>query len=443
VKDGMTTHLDRWDEWINRCEAVLRGNLPEPAVRAKLPFAYTCPAREKGHYLPQWLWDSCFHALAYRWFDPQMAWDELQSLLVHQVADGDDAGMVPHMAHFAANGDTVNQQLFRHLQRSSLTQPPLIAVAAMAVYQRDPRDDMLRAMYPQLRRYHEWFDRRRDRDGDHLVAILHPWESGWDASQRWDALMGIQESQRNVAAALSQRRRELLARILDCSADIEMLVRSAEHFIVKPADFNAIRAADLDALAAMAAQIGEAEDAAKLGYKANLVRDAIRRQMITAHNGMVQVVDLGDVSGIPRVAPLAVTGVLLFAGCLPAEEASYVRDALVADAASIPAGYQVPTTPVSHPQFDGDEYWRGNVWLPVNWLIYCGLSHYGFTAEAAFLAQRSLDLVERSGFAEFFNPLTGARGSRLGVLCPERQSWSTIVLDMLGQERARRQMAGE
>lgn len=66
------------------------------------------------------------------------------------------------------------------------------------------------------------------------------------------------------------------------------------------------------------------------------------------------------------------------------------------------------------------------MWLPVNWLIATGLRRYGFHA------------VDRNGFAEFFNPITGARGARLGEPCPARQSWSTIVLDMLGQERARR-----
>lgn len=438
MSDPIAGHLGRWDEWLGRCADVLRGNLPDPAVRAGLPFRYTCPAREKGHYLPQWLWDSCFHALAYRWFDPQMAWDELRSLLVHQVADGDDAGMIPHMAHFAANGDAVNQGFFRHPQRSSITQPPLIAVAAMAAYERDPRDEMLRALYEPLRRFHAWFDRRRDPDGGGLVAILHPWESGWDASQRWDALMGVHETGRDVAVALSRRRRELLGLVMDRGADIAALAGSTGHFIVAPADFNAIRAADLDALAAMAVQLGEAEDAAALAQQAGRVRDAVRRRMVRVRDGAVEAFDLGGAAGTPRAAPLAVAGVLLFGGCLAPDEAALVRDALLADAAARPDAYPVPTTPVSHPQFDGDEYWRGNVWLPVNWLIAAGLRRYGFTAAAALLAKRSLDLVDRSGFAEFFNPLTGARGSRLGVPCPARQSWSTIVLDMLGQERAGR-----
>jgi len=96
--------------WISKCSQVLKSNLPEEEILAKLQFRYTCPAKEKGTYLPQWLWDSCFHAIVYRWFDPKMAWEELQSLLVHQIKNGDDEGMIPHMAYLAENNDIKDQK---------------------------------------------------------------------------------------------------------------------------------------------------------------------------------------------------------------------------------------------------------------------------------------------------------------------------------------------
>ena len=58
----------------------------------------------------------------------------------------------------------------------------------------------------------------------------------------------------------------------------------------------------------------------------------------------------------------------------------------------------------------------------------------GQTAEE--LAEESLELVKEQGFCEFFSPITGQRGKRLGKECPEKQSWSTIVLDMLASYTA-------
>ena len=46
-------------------------------------YRYTRPA--PSIYEHQWLWDSCFHAIVWRWLDPQMAWDELRALAATQL----------------------------------------------------------------------------------------------------------------------------------------------------------------------------------------------------------------------------------------------------------------------------------------------------------------------------------------------------------------------
>ena len=112
---------------------------------------YTLPSPESYPY--QWLWDSCFHAMTYRWFDPGAAWDELRGLLVRQAADGPDRGMVPHMSHLEENGDRASQELFGLKDSSFLTQPPLISVAFLAVHEKAPRKEILLAVYPKLLAY--------------------------------------------------------------------------------------------------------------------------------------------------------------------------------------------------------------------------------------------------------------------------------------------------
>src|SRR5690554_593989 len=64
---------------------------------------YTRPA--PSTYEHQWLWDSCFHAIAWRWIDPRMAGDELLAVAARQVESGPDAGMIPHMTYWNGGGE--------------------------------------------------------------------------------------------------------------------------------------------------------------------------------------------------------------------------------------------------------------------------------------------------------------------------------------------------
>jgi glycogen debranching enzyme len=70
----------------------------------------------------------------------------------------------------------------------------------------------------------------------------------------------------------------------------------------------------------------------------------------------------------------------------------------------------LPTVPRSSPEFEAKRYWRGSVWAIVNWLLILGLSRNGRADLAARLRADTLAAIERAGFAENFDPLTGEGG---------------------------------
>jgi glycogen debranching enzyme len=89
-----------------------------------------------------------------------------------------------------------------------------------------------------------------------------------------------------------------------------------------------------------------------------------------------------------------------------------------------------PTTSKNNPYFDPVKYWRGPIWVNTNWLLFEGLYRYD---EHRDLADRirsdTLELLDRNGFFEYFDPSTG---KGLGT---ENFSWSAaLALVLLATE---------
>src|SRR5205807_8389527 len=72
-------------------------------------------------------------------------------------------------------------------------QPPVHATAVWRLHQVAADDGFLEEMLPRLRAWHDYLYRARDLEGDGLVAIHHPWESGMDNSPAWDGALAAIE----------------------------------------------------------------------------------------------------------------------------------------------------------------------------------------------------------------------------------------------------------
>jgi glycogen debranching enzyme len=52
-------------------------------------------------------------------------------------------------------------------------------------------------------------------------------------------------------------------------------------------------------------------------------------------------------------------------------------------------------------------YWRGPVWVNINWLLMRGLQRYGYEEQAQQLRETIVSLCTNQGFYEYFDPTTG------------------------------------
>jgi glycogen debranching enzyme len=409
-----TTYLQHFtdlDAWLRKATSLLESN--------RIYFdghSYTAPSLDIGDfgrkdYANQYLWDSCFHAVIWRWIDPQKAQAELLSLVSRQVEEGPDAGMIPHCNYWRNDG----AWLWSQPERSSITHPPLIAVAANLVFEHSHDREFLATIYSKVGKYHDWFDRRRDPDQDGLVCIIHPWEAGGDAPPRWDAFLGLDKYTPEAGRAARIKLVEELVRY-----DYDPIALAGHGwFHVESLEINAIRAADMEAMAKIAQALGKPVESARWLARAGAVREGFRTKMIV--DGLPY--DLEGLDEKPILQANAGQFVTLFGGLPTHDQAERLVCQL--QQAHFWTAFPITNTPTDSPKFAPDHYWRGNVWPCLNWLIYRGLRRYGYDDLANQLASRSFALLEQSGFWEYYHPETGQG------LGGQEFSWAAVILDML------------
>jgi glycogen debranching enzyme len=67
----------------------------------------------------------------------------------------------------------------------------------------------------------------------------------------------------------------------------------------------------------------------------------------------------------------------------------------------------VPSVPPEQPGFDARKYWRGPVWIHLNWMLIRGLQRLGLSTAATQLRAQTLGLAAGTGFFEYFHAFSG------------------------------------
>ena len=130
------------------------------------------------------------------------AQDRATTEITHLFGSQWDNGLLPHMVfnsrfgHYFPGIDFWDAERSpnapREIKTSGVVQPPLHATAVLYVYrhaQDEAAKEFLRRLFPKLGAWHDYLYRERDPEGEGLVYIRHPWESGMDNSPMWDSIM--------------------------------------------------------------------------------------------------------------------------------------------------------------------------------------------------------------------------------------------------------------
>lgn len=403
-------------------------------------------------YPHQWNWDSALIALGLAHFDLPRAQAEIRSLLSGQWQDG----MVPSVVYHSVPSDYFPHPQFWQIENSSsapavpttgITQPPLLATVVRMIDTRDHDADFVREVYPSLLRWHRWLHTARDADGSALACIIHPWESGTDDSPRWlhlfkriqpEALPEFQRGDTRYVAATERPNRSEYERfiyLIDVFRKLnyepsELLAHSP--FLAQDVLFNAILFRADEDLRELAVGLGEPTEEIE-GWMQR-VQQNFNTRFWNESTGLYYDYDMR--SGKPIPVNTACTFLPLFAG-LPSKEQArrLVEGHLMNPVEYAPRGeigHWVTTTAKTEPTWEARRYWRGPVWVIMNWFITEGLNRYGYEELAVMIRQDTLSLIESNGFREYYDARDGSGCGSVDF------SWSAALTLEMSQASIRR-----
>ena len=386
-------------------------------------FGYTCPDRDK--YPDQFFWDSCFHALVWSRFDPNRAMRELRTLAAAQQP----SGMIGHTTFWhgpcrlsrAFIYNMVDRQAFQ----TATIQPPLLAWIWAEVADRAGDAKFADEGREALSRYHAYVESTRA-DGDGLIGILQPDESGLDASPAYDIPLGWRSHAKPGFLALQHFNRSRGFDYRRVVADggfhaTDVLVNTAWILGWEGLDRLGVTGAARRAAELTKTLVSRLHDP-KTGFFFTEGPDG-------------QQIDMNTWAGL---APLALTN-------LPDDISRRLVDEHLLNPERFWLPFPIPSTSAAESSFVAgvekywwmERYWRGPTWLFTTWFVLRGLMRLGRHAEAAHLVDRTAALVSQSGFREYYNPMTGegfgAKGFAVSTVVVECAS---LVSEALADRRA-------
>ena len=425
---------------------------------------HTRPAPRQ--YPHQWNWDSGFIAIGYSCYKIDRAAAELASLYGGQWKNG----MLPQIIYDpdTAEGYFPGPAIWEtgrcphapdSVLTSGITMPPIHAVAFRLIYERGGGDErgpgrqFAETYFSNAFRSLEYLYREREISGTGLIWIRHPWESGLDNSPAWDSVLagfeydparlpsyerkdldhGIPHEQRPSDS--DYQRYVYLIDLFRRHGYDEQAIQALSPFLIAGPLFNSILCRACIDLAWVADRIGRSREQAILAGWAERTSAGVRERLwhgTHGETGQHAIFDTLDVANGRRIEIDTAAGFMpLFAGIPTAEQAADLYDYLESSAfCAMKDGrcYSIPNYSTEKEGFDRRSYWRGPVWLNVNWMLADGLDRHGYHEKAGAVRLDMLRLALKFGFHEYFDPFEG-RG--YGT---DRFSWSAaLILDTIAR----------
>jgi len=363
--DGLAASITNNLHWM----VLLKPETGELYVPAGRRWIFPAPDGSPDHWTV-FGWDSYFNALELAVESPEFAAAAIRAGLSTQYANG----CIPNWrGRFGGTPDR--------------SQPPVGAFALSKIFARYGDLILVEESLPALERWNAFWREeknghpRRDGNNDGLfewgsdagnISATPPpweveatgwqraaWESGQDDLPSWDEAVWVEET---------------------------------ETFDLSCVDLNAYLAMDLEALSFLAASLGQEAKAAQYLREWYGLKTRMNDLLWNEERGLY-LDRKWDRAWSSRVA--ASNFLPLAAGIPSPQQAERMLRTLL-DPEWFWGDHVIPTISRNDPLFPEQQYWRGTIWPPMNYLVYQGIKRYAFDRTAGELAQRSVALFLKS-----------------------------------------------
>lgn len=402
----------------------------------------------------QWNWDSGFIAIGFAHFDMDKAEKEIETLLDAQWENG----FIPHIV-FHNDSDTyfpgpefhqahLHPKASQNYRSTGMTQPPVLGFVLEKIYQISQNKQrtlkFIAKIIDKVFQNHRYFYENRDPNNEGLAYIYHNWESGTDNSPLWDDIFEKMNSpqydfERRDTSHVdpdqrpTKREYDHYLHIIDIAKQHnydDKKIAELSPFLVQDPLFNAILIKSNSSLITLYELIGSNSNfVQQLKTWQSKAIITFNTKLYNAKLAAYVHYDLRNERQLNYVSSSSFVG--LFAGIPDAERAHKMVKTLI-DKFGSDSHYLCASFDTSHKKFNPKKYWRGPVWINLNWMLYHGLHSYGFNELAKRIKEDSISLIELNGFYEYFDPRVSEHKNKKAGYGGNNFSWSAaLFLDLL------------
>lgn len=306
-------------------------------------------------------WDTFLTAMMSGVFSRGFALSQLAAILMEMTPEG----MIPNFG--SQRGGSPDR-----------SQPPVGSYCVLKLYRQLGETEILERHFDALLRWNRWWPQHRDGNGDGLL------EWGSDPIPRGTERGYFDNGNTHLCAMYESG--------LDNSPMYDDVPFNDATHTLELADVGlcALYALDCRCLAEMAEILGREDDAALLRGEYAGMAERMNTRMYDQASGMYCNLHWNGEKD-HRYSPTNFYPLL--AGIPDGDQAErMVREHLM-NPREFWGDYVLPSISREHPAYADQDYWRGRIWAPMNYLVYEGLKGYGLEESAFALADKSRSLL--------------------------------------------------
>lgn len=382
---------------------------------------FTIPA--PGLYPFQWNWDSGFIALGNAYNYPERALLEIETLFSGQWKNG----FLPHIlfhnfeskqSYFPSASywdSSVSEYASTQIKSTGITQPPVHGFVLGHMLKNGLDRKRIADLFDKIINYHKYLYNCRNYKDTGLVAIWHNWESGMDNSVVWDDIFNripkenyidIQFQRKDVHEVenssetrpedndykrylflLNELKKNKYDKVPEnypfqvlCPVFNTILIKSNQSLIKVGKELNKdtlwIEHQLEKSLNNFDNYFWNSKDELYYPYDINIGKQVCKHYIGNFIPVFAQIPEINQVHKLMKKWNTE-KGLTLFPSVSPEEKG-----------------------------FQRKNYWRGPVWVNMNWMIWKGLAAYGLNDQAIKLKKDTITMVKNHGVYEYFDPFS-------------------------------------